>query len=337
LTDHLSKFNNKLTPIPGSQVATEQNHATDREKYHQDLDAMVKQKADDLESKLAIKLKSTEFKTKVFFDTVIGLPMLEAEKVLNEKEEILNTKFIQLDDIRLINKFITNIELNRSHYVSYAITCGFRSINYQVPTSGNTAMHIAVRKGHCETVEELLKFKADPDIKNSIGALCRLILSSTHINSPHIFFFTGNHPIHECWLFWKTNANRTKEERIEQEQKTCKILLSILSYGGFVDSQDIKGQSALHIACRLGSVQAVKIILSFKADYLLCLNNGKTCQDIALEYGNEEVYKLLNSWQLIRKHVVHLDFHTVWHKFLADYEAVINSHKNAETIIAGGW
>ena len=87
-----------------------------------------------------------------------------------------------------------------------------------------------------ETVEELLKYKADPDVKNKLG------------------FF----PIHEAWMFWKKKHDgekyRTREEREKQEEDTTTIVKHILSYKGYVDAQDIDGNTALHVACRLGSV-----------------------------------------------------------------------------------
>lgn len=93
--------------------------------------------------------------------------------------------------------------------------------------------------GHAQTVEELLKYKADPDLKNKLGY----------------------QPIHEAWQFWMKKHNgercRTKDEREKQEETTFVILKHILSYKGFVDAQDIHGNTALHIACRLGSSQSL--------------------------------------------------------------------------------
>ena len=85
-------------------------------------------------------------------------------------------------------------------------------------------MHIAVKKGYKLVVEELLKYKADTEVINNIGY----------------------RPIHNSWLFWQkkkdvlTGHHRTKEERIAQEEATCDILLSLLSFGAYVDAPDIK-------------------------------------------------------------------------------------------------
>ena len=82
-------------------------------------------------------------------------------------------------------------------------------------------------------VKELLEFKINPDIRNRLG----------------------NTAAHDAWLFWRNprgfeGKHRTKEERVEQEDKTCQILSHILSFGGFVDMQDSNGQTILHVACR---------------------------------------------------------------------------------------
>mgnify|MGYP002048577851 CR=1 FL=1 len=52
-----------------------------------------------------------------------------------------------------------NVSLGRSHYVSFAVTTGYLSINYQEPSLQNTALHIACQKGSEKTVLELLKYK----------------------------------------------------------------------------------------------------------------------------------------------------------------------------------
>lgn len=86
-----------------------------------------------------------------------------------------------------------------------------------------------------ETVEELLKYKVDPDLKNKLGYSAA----------------------HEAWSFWKKkmvgDRCRTKEEREQQEETTCQLLYHLFAYDAFIDAQDIEGNTVLHIACRLGA------------------------------------------------------------------------------------
>ena len=256
-----------------------------------------------------------ELQTKVYFENVLGEPIRESENILKEREKIL--EFTQHptynDSLAEIKKFIKNVEQGRYHYVGFAVSHGFESIDYQDPETGNAAMHIACRLGFPEVVEELLKYKACPDMKNKLG----------------------NYPVHEAWMFWETeNPLRTKEKREDQERRTCEILLKLFSYGAFVDAQDLNLQTALHIAARLGPTRAVKIILTFQADITIRTKTGHNATQLAEEFHQTESFRLLSSWDNIRPHFTHADFHVVWHKFLQDYEAVMNSHKPAQQILA---
>lgn len=308
----MSKFANKITPIPGTQISVEQKYLVEKDIRATELQKNLELAAQHGKEKRRVKGESALLNTKIYFDTIVGQPIQEAENILNERDRLLNYKCDFIDSKVDIDRYFKNIALGRHHYVGFAASSGYQSINYQDDEWGNTALHIAVKKGHISTTEELLKHKADADVKNKIG----------------------NHAIHEAWFFWKTHHNRTRTEREEQENTTCELLMKLLSYNAFVDSQDLTGQTALHIACRLGPTRAVKILLSFKADIQTRTKEGKTAMDVALEYGAEESYKLMNSWAQIRKSYVHVDFHSLWHTFLQDHEAVISSEKTAETILA---
>jgi hypothetical protein len=317
LTDHINKFQNKLTPLPGTQVRIEKEYNEDIQLYDDYIKETSNKKDKDLQFKLQIKQQSVELQTRVYFDTILGEPIRETEKVLAEREKILDfTKdpYWNNSDSE-IKKFLKNVELGRAHYIGYAVSHGYESIDYQDPDTGNTAMHNACRLGLVNVVEELLKYNACPDIKNKLG----------------------NYPIHECWRFWKTeNLYRTKEERLEDEKKTCQILVTIFSYGGFVDACDLNGQTPLHIAARLGPTKAVKIILTFQADWNLTTTKPMKLlpKEIAKEFHQNESYKLLNSWENIRNTFIHTDFHIVWHGFLKDYQAIMNNSKSSSTILA---
>lgn len=311
IIDHLARFENKINVIPGTQVKIEQDYEAGKAQSFERLEEKTKANTEKLQSKLKIKDDSAELQTRIYFDTVIGQKIAQAEQILYEKEKLLHSKPVVVDTKENIDKFMKSVLLNRHHYVGYAITSGFKSIDYENPETGDTALHLAVRKGCVETVEELLKYKASPDCRNKLG----------------------NAPVHDAWMFWNTDKYRTKEARLDQERKTCQILQHLFSYGGFVDSTDVYGQTPLHIACRLGTTQAVKIILSFKGDFLARTRSNLLPAEIAFEFGNEESYRLLNSWKLIRHQLLHLDFVVVWHRFLQDYEAVISANKSAETIL----
>ncbi len=87
--------------------------------------------------------------------------------------------------------------------------------------------------------------------------------------------FLGDRPLHLCWAFWDTSPLRPQAQRLQQEDTTCRLLLTLLRYGTCPDSADQRGETALHLACRRGPTRAVKILLSFKADLLLRNHKGE--------------------------------------------------------------
>mmetsp|Transcript_24785 Transcript_24785/g.41291 ORF Transcript_24785/g.41291 Transcript_24785/m.41291 type:complete len:904 (-) Transcript_24785:1746-4457(-) len=308
---HFGRFTNQKTPVPGTQVSIERGYLEGLEKREKDRADVVDANIKRAREKLRVKTESAQLNTRIYFDTIVGVPMDSAEEILYERDDILHDPHIAQDSAKDIKRYLKNLSLGRHHYVGFAASSGFKSINYQEETWGNTALHLAVKNGHVAATEELLKYKADFDIINNLG----------------------NRPVHEAWFFWKTHANRTKEERESQEQTTCDLLLKLFSYGAFVDGQDQQGNTPLHIACRLGPTKAVKVILSFKADCNIRNNANQTPADVAVQYGQEESYRLIASWTLVAHELVRLDFHVIWRKFLQDYEAVISTHKSAETIL----
>jgi hypothetical protein len=284
--------------------------------YKQYLQQQQEENQKELDFKLHIKQQSVTLQTRIYFDTILGEPIRESENILKEREKLLafskNPQYPNTESE--IKKFLKNVEQGRFHYIGFAVSHGYESLDYQDPDTGNTAMHIACRLGFPLVVEELLKYKASPDMKNKLG----------------------NYPVHEAWMFWDTeNPYRSKEQREDQEKRTCEILLALFSYGGFVDAQDLSLQTPLHIAARLGPTRAVKILLTFQADLTLeTKGRHQQAVSIAEEFRQQESYKLLSSWDNIRNHFTHADFHVVWHKFLMDFEAVMNNHKPAEKILA---
>lgn len=243
---HISKYNNKLAPIPGTQIIRELKNINDKnndiKRFENELDGYRKR----WQHKQLGRDRIVAFSTKILFDTTVGVPLEEAREVIKAREILNNNKPKFPDPEHEILRFYKNVSLGRYLYIPSVVNLGFRSIDYQDQVNGDSGCHITSRKGDWRTLEELLKYRADPDLKNKYGRCA----------------------IHEAWFFWNTNANvvqpyRTKEERLDQEDKTIKIITAICSYGGFVDAQDQMGQSALHIACRLGPLSAVKTLYNY--------------------------------------------------------------------------
>jgi predicted Zn-dependent peptidase len=154
---HLTKFDNKLAPLPGTQTRIEKEHDKSLEQYKVNL-AKAKEELDHrIALKLNVKQQAVTLQTKVYFDTLFGQTINEAEKILNEKEDLLiNGEGHAHDEMSWIFKFKKMMEEGRQHYVGSAIANGFQSIDYQDPETGNSFLHIVCRRGHLEAVEELV-------------------------------------------------------------------------------------------------------------------------------------------------------------------------------------
>ena len=153
---HITKISNKLTPVPGTQLRIEKEYDHDIEAYHKHAQEVRDQQQKALDFKLLVKQQSVELQTKVYFDTILGEPIKEAEKILEERDKIyeFTVNPTYKDSPQEIKKFLKNIELGRYHYVGFAVSHGFESIDYQDPETGNTAMHMACRLGYPLVVEE---------------------------------------------------------------------------------------------------------------------------------------------------------------------------------------
>lgn len=293
----------------------EKEHANAIKFYEDYLKEVESDQARKVQTRMEVKKQAATLQTNVYFDTLFNTTIDKAEAILNEKERLLHTTDTSAqDELSTIERFRKFIQQGKAHYIGMAVSNGYKSIDYQDPKDHmNTCLHIACRKGYVDVVEELLKFKANPDLPNEYG----------------------NYPIHEAWLFWKTDTNlRSREERLNQEDRTTEIILKLLAYGAWVDARDQRQQTPLHIACRLGTTRTVKILLTFFADIDVVMSDGLCAMDLAEEFQQWETLRLLQSWVNIRPHFVHTDFHVIWRKFLADYEAIISSNKSAEKILS---
>eukprot|EP00603_Paraphysomonas_imperforata_P005001 CAMPEP_0114420954 /NCGR_PEP_ID=MMETSP0103-20121206/4825_1 /TAXON_ID=37642 ORGANISM="Paraphysomonas imperforata, Strain PA2" /NCGR_SAMPLE_ID=MMETSP0103 /ASSEMBLY_ACC=CAM_ASM_000201 /LENGTH=436 /DNA_ID=CAMNT_0001589453 /DNA_START=161 /DNA_END=1468 /DNA_ORIENTATION=+ len=309
---HLSHIKNEH-PVPGTQILLETQH---NEKKKQDTDryeAEVKKREEFNEKRRQLKDDSTAFTMRINFASRIGKLTDTTEGHIQENVELFTKKIEYPNTPKEIKRFMKNMSLGRYHYISFAVTTGYRSLNYQDTTDNlaYTALHIAAAKGFHETVNELLKYKADANIRNALGDL----------------------PIHLAWNFWRQPCE-SKEERLEQEKNTYETIHCLLKWGAFVNSTTSDtGDTPLHFACRLGPLSVVNLLLGFKGDHMLPNKAGTTPLDVAAENGNEDILNVLNCWSGIRSQLVNADFIVQWKAFLADYTAVISKSKDVETLI----
>ena len=56
-----------------------------------------------------------------------------------------------------------------------------------------------------------------------------------------------------------------------------------------VKAKDNDGNTALHLACQQGEANAVALLLSHDCDVTALNKDGRTCLDVAVQFGREEV------------------------------------------------
>ena len=176
----MSRIGNKETPLPGTQINIEKTFESSRQNFYESFEKNQIETQNKLNSKLEITKKGAEFRTKVYFDAFVYDKIEQGEEVIDEKEAIKNDDHTLKDDLKTIKAFQANIAHGRHHYVGTAIAANFQSIDYSDPLTGNTALHVAVKKGYKLVVEELMKYKADPEVFNHLGYRA----------------------VHNAWSFW---------------------------------------------------------------------------------------------------------------------------------------
>lgn len=172
-------------------------------------------------------------------------------------------------------------------------------------------MHMAVKSGFVDVLEQLLKYNADANLINKMG----------------------NAPIHEAWYQWVPPPN-TADVRREQEARTCAILRHLCTWNAYPDNlHKTDGNTALHWAARLGPVKAVVILLGFKSDHTIRNKSGLTPLDVAVAHGQTEIVKVLSNWNVMKKQSQHEDFAILWKSFIADHEIPMSNDPDAKTTI----
>lgn len=146
--NHLSKIANQKLAVPGTTINEEKHHIIAKLKDAERFEKELQQRAEKRHHRDFAKLQMSAMSTRVHFRTIVEAPLETVEGYLNEREvENSLAKPKVLDHPDEIGRFMKNVRLGRHHYIGFAVVSGYRSINYQTPGSGDTAMHIAARKG----------------------------------------------------------------------------------------------------------------------------------------------------------------------------------------------
>jgi hypothetical protein len=276
---HVSYIASKF-PIPGTAIIEDNQHTALKAADVKRFEDGILNEARKTRNRLKLKNDTAAFNTRVNFAAGVGSQIVESEAIACEMQSLTKPPRPTGDTLKEIQRFYKNIRNKNHNYIGYAMASGFNSINWQEPEFGHSFLHIAVKSGDLPTLEQLLKYRADPEIKNRLG------------------YF----PIHYAWAFWRQGLSR--EERLEQEKKTVDILSLLCSYDANSDKQQSDGNTALHLAAKRGPLKAAIILMGFKAKIDLKNAEGEVPLDIAIRMNKPEFVKLFKLWDMVHHQVV---------------------------------
>jgi hypothetical protein len=308
---HIDKIKNPI-PIPGSQIFYEREDIKAKEEDRLRFDEKLRQRQAAEQRVITSRVLGATAAVNLHINHVIGAPMTEIEAVLNEKEQELNKSAQIVDSEVAIESMLKNIIQGNAGYIEYAVlTSGFSSFNWTDEKMGNSFVHIAVQHGSISALEELLRYKADPNITN----------------------YLGNSPIHDAWYEWLQPPCPPSIQR-KQELKTCDILHALLSFNADPDRlSTTDGSTALHIAAKKGPPRAVLTLLFFKAAHDIRNKRGETPLDLAKTHNQHEIVRILSNWSIIRPQIEYSDFKSSWNTFVKDHEIPVSFKLDAGQII----
>jgi len=161
--------------------------------------------------------------------------------------------------------------------------------------NGSTPLHSAATCGAVEVIDHLLYHGANLSAVDDSG-LTALHYTILKINSSHLekkFLFKSDTSSGEQWqlVTFERKGHLTKFFREENHLKSSDhyrwldALIHFIFRGSAIDTVDIFGQTALHIAARNGLADAVNVLLQQKAKLEICDKSGKTPLEVAVENG----------------------------------------------------
>jgi len=161
------------------------------------------------------------------------------------------------------------------------------SVDAQDDLQGNTALHEAAWKGYSQTIEVLMKYKANPYIKNKGGFTpLHLACQQGHNESARILL------LHKCKPDVKNNYGDTPLHTSCRygHAGVARILIS-----AFCDVSPVNknGDSPLHITAAMGRRKLTKILLSSGCNPTLKNCQGETAMDIALRKNLKEIQEII--------------------------------------------
>ena len=194
----------------------------------------------------------------------------------------------QKADFDRIKNEINNLKMRDSDGKTLLIAAIEGMIDFKKKNSGTTALHLAAFNNDMASAEMLLKKGADPFIWNEDGMTPYKIAVTHHNNvtARVIYEFLSKKKV-------KLNSSSPSGYILENY---IPIIEYLLKKGIEPDAADYSGKSAIHYAAESGVLEAVELLIDFKANVnLIDKNTGKSALIISTEKGYVDITEFLLS------------------------------------------
>ncbi|HWT54965.1 MAG TPA: ankyrin repeat domain-containing protein [Rhodocyclaceae bacterium] len=153
-----------------------------------------------------------------------------------------------------------------------------------VDPAGNSLLHIAARSGNDGLIAELLKQKANPNIRNRVGDTPLMLAAYMGKQAAVDALLAGGAQINlDGWTPLQYAVFADQPEMVAH----------LLAKGAKVDARAPNQQTALMLAAKSGNASVARLLLNAKADVELTDQSGETALTLAQKNNNSDIVRLI--------------------------------------------
>jgi len=151
--------------IPGTAIMDDNTHTKKKTEDVQRFNTEIEKRAIRMKNRGPIIEKKSTFAAKSYLNQILEEPIKEINGLIDEADEYISHPLPKGDTEKERKRWWKNMAKGNSNYVGYAVSAGYRAINYQNPEDGDHGLHVGVRTGNLRMVEQLMKYKADSELR----------------------------------------------------------------------------------------------------------------------------------------------------------------------------